>query len=591
MPVTRKKRLYSFGCLPCLLAAFLFLVAGTGPAHSQTYIENVTLVDVVKQQLLPNQTIVITGDRITEIQATRKIKPPAKADIVDGTGKFLIPGLTDAHIHFFQNGGLYTRPDVIDLRKYRSHEAELEYAHDQMQNVLQRYLKNGITQVIDVGASQRFLQQRKELAIQTDLPTIYMTGPLLTTYEPKVYANLGSDKPFNLVRSVEEGVKMVQEQLAYQPDFIKIWYIAGADGLPVAESAKKNLPIIKGIIDEAHRNKLRVAVHATERITAQLAVENGADFLVHSIDDEILNADFVGLMKKNKTILCPTLTVSPGYVQTFIQQLQFSNEELLKADPFQLGSLLDLKHLPDSTLVARYKNGSLAGMARNKTADSISRVNLKMLADAGVLIATGTDAGNIGTLHASSYLPEIKAMKESGLSNWQILIASTLNGAKILGMENEFGSVTKGKKANLVLLNANPIDTIENLGRIYRVFNQGKMLNPEEILKDSPEDLAQRQLNAYNLRNIEAFLEPYAEDVEVYMFPNSLQYKGKETMRKQYAGMFEQVTNLHCELLERIVQGNIVIDKERVQFGTQKVEAVAIYHIEGGKIKRVFFVQ
>lgn len=384
---------------------------------------------------------------------------------------------------------------------------------------------------------------------------------------------------------------MVQAQLAYQPDFIKIWYIAGADGLPIAESAKKNLPIIKGIIDEAHRNKLRVAVHATERITAQLAIENGADFLVHSVDDEILNPDFVQLMKKNKTILCPTLTVSNGYIQTFIQQLQFSNDELLKADPFQLGSLLDLKHLRDSTLVARYKNGTLAGQARSKTADSISRANIKLLADAGVLIATGTDAGNIGTLHASSYLPEIKAMKESGLSNWQILIASTLNGAKMLGKESEFGSVSPGKKANLVLLHANPIDTIENLGRIYRVFNQGKMFNPEELLKDSPEDLAQRQLNAYNLRNIEAFLEPYAEDVEVYMFPNSLQYKGKETMRKQYAGMFQQVTNLHCELLGRIVQGNIVIDKERVQFGPQKVEAVAIYHIEGGKIKKVFFVQ
>ena len=161
----------------------------------------------------------------------------------------------------------------------------------------------------------------------------------------------------------------------------------------------------------------------------------------------------------------------------------------------------------------------------------------------------------------------------------------------MLGKESEFGSVSPGKKANLVLLHANPIDTIENLGRIYRVFNQGKMFNPEEILKDSPEDLAQRQLNAYNLRNIEAFLEPYADDVEVYMFPNSLQYKGKETMRKQYAGMFQQVTNLHCELLGRIVQGNIVIDKERVQFGPQKVEAVAIYHIEGGKIKKVFFVQ
>lgn len=591
MPVIRTQHSFPSGSLPCLLVAILFVIAGPAPLHAQTYIENVTLVDVVKQQLLANHTVVITGDRITDVQPTRKIKPPAKADIVDGTGKFLIPGLTDAHIHFFQNGGLYTRPDVIDLRKYRSHEKELEYAHDNMEKVLQRYLKNGITQVIDVGASQRFLQQRKKLANQPDLPAIYMTGPLLTTYEPKVYANLGNDKPFNLVGSVEEGIKMVQAQLAYQPDFIKIWYIAGADGLPVAESAKKNLPIIKGIIDEAHRNKLRVAVHATERITAQLAIENGADFLVHSVDDEILNPEFVQLMKKNKTILCPTLTVSNGYIQTFIQQLQFSNDELLKADPFQLGSLLDLKHLPDSTLVARYKKGSLAGMARNRTADSISRVNLKMLADAGVLIATGTDAGNIGTLHASSYLPEIKAMKESGLSNWQILVASTLNGAKMLGKESEFGSVSPGKKANLVLLHANPIDTIENLGRIYRVFNQGKMFNPEELLKDSPEDLAQRQLNAYNLRNIEAFLEPYAEDVEVYMFPNSLQYKGKETMRKQYAGMFQQVTNLHCELLGRIVQGNIVIDKERVQFGPQKVEAVAIYHIEGGKIKKVFFVQ
>lgn len=591
MPVIRTKHSFPSGSLPCLLVAILFVIAAPAPVHAQTYIENVTLVDVVKQQLLANHTVVITGDRITDVQATRKIKPPANADIVDGTGKFLIPGLTDAHIHFFQNGGLYTRPDVIDLRKYRSHEKELEYAHDNMEKVLQRYLKNGITQVIDVGASQRFLQQRKELANQTDLPAIFMTGPLLTTYEPKVYANLGNDKPFNLVSSVDEGIKMVQTQLAYQPDFIKIWYIAGADGLPVAESAKKNLPIIIGIIDEAHRHKLRVAVHATEHITAQLAVENGADFLVHSVDDEILNPEFVQLMKKNKTILCPTLTVLNGYNQTFAQQLQFSNDELLKADPFQLGSLLDLKHLRDSTMVARYKNGTLAGQARSKTADSISRANIKLLADAGVLIATGTDAGNIGTLHASSYLPEIKAMKESGLSNWQILIASTLNGAKMLGKESEFGSVSPGKKANLVLLYANPIDTIENLGRIYRVFNQGKMFNPEEILKDSPEDLAQRQLNAYNLRNIEAFLEPYSEDVEVYMFPNSLQYKGKETMRKQYAGMFQQVTNLHCELLGRIVQGNIVIDKERVQFGPQKVEAVAIYHIEGGKIKKVFFVQ
>ncbi|WP_405608930.1 nuclear transport factor 2 family protein [Polaribacter sp. Asnod1-A03] len=109
--------------------------------------------------------------------------------------------------------------------------------------------------------------------------------------------------------------------------------------------------------------------------------------------------------------------------------------------------------------------------------------------------------------------------------------------------------------------------------------------------KVTPEDLAQQQLDAYNLRDIEAFLEPYAEDVEVYTFPNTLNYKGKETMRKRYGKMFKDVTNLHCELENRIVKGNVVIDKERVQFNDKIIEALAIYHIENNKIKKVYFVR
>ena len=101
------------------------------------------------------------------------------------------------------------------------------------------------------------------------------------------------------------------------------------------------------------------------------------------------------------------------------------------------------------------------------------------------------------------------------------------------------------------------------------------------------------QLNAYNARDIDAFLEPYAEDVEIYEFPEKLRYKGKETMRKQYGGMFEQTKNLHCELVNRIVTGNTVIDHERVTYGGDKspVQAVAIYKIENGKIKRVYFTR
>lgn len=574
------------------LNIIVFLLLSSSSLFAQTYITNVTIADVEKQKLIPNQTVVITKDLISNIQSSTKIKIPANATVIDGKGKFLLPGLVDAHIHFFQNGGLYTRPDAIDFRSEMPYNKEIDLAHQTMEDKLRRYLQNGITTVIDVGATYSFLKQRKEFATKDFAPTVYMTGPLATTYEPAVYENLKEDEPFNLVKTVDDGIKMVQNQLPLNPDFIKIWYITARDKDGIEASARKNLPIIKAIIDEAHKNKLKVAVHATERITAQLAVEVGCDFLVHSVDDEVLKDDFVQLLKKNKTILCPTLIVHDGYVNTFGQKIEFTSHELLKSDPYQLGSLLDLKHLPDTLLINNYKRSvnAEAFLADVAKENATCMQNLKKLSDAGVLIATGTDAGNIGTLHASSYLAELKAMQKSGMSIWQIIQASTINGAKVLHKENEFGTISIGKKANLILLDNNPIEDLDNIAKINRVVNRGVVFSPSDLIPETPEALAQRQLNAYNLRNIEAFLEPYAEDVEIYKYPNELQSKGKENMRNGYSDMFKRVPDLHCQLVERIVQGNIVIDKERVQFGNKFIEAVAIYHIENGKIKKVFFI-
>ncbi|WP_108424349.1 amidohydrolase family protein [Flagellimonas amoyensis] len=574
------------------LLACAFLIS-TFSLFAQTYITHVTVADVEKQRLLPDQTVVITDGLISSIKKSSTVKIPQNATVIDGRGKFLFPGLVDAHIHFSQNGGLYTRPDAIDLRKYMDYNNEIALARSDMETKLRRYLQNGITTVVDVGSSFNLLDARNGFKDNATTAQIFMTGPLLTTYEPAALANLGNDGVFTLTKTIEEGIKGVQQQLPHQPDFIKIWYIAGADGLSVEESARKNLPIVNAIIEEAHKHNLKVAVHATERITAQLAVENGADFLVHSVDDEVITDDFVALLKKNNVALCPTLVVPSGYMDTFGQKLELGTHDLQKADPYQLGTLLDLKHLPETSLIENYKKyaNDPKNVEKLQKSDSISRVNLKKLSDAGVLIVTGTDAGNIGTLHTSSYLPELKAMQESGMSNWKIMQASTVNGAKLFGKENEFGTVTTGKKANLLLLDANPIVDIENVTQIHTVFNQGEAFKPNDLLQDSPTDLAQRQLNAYNLGDIEAFLEPYAEDVEVYAFPDQLLYKGKETMRGQYAQMFKNTPDLHCELKERIVQGNVVIDKERVQFGTETVEAVAMYHVENGKIKKVYFIQ
>jgi hypothetical protein len=118
------------------------------------------------------------------------------------------------------------------------------------------------------------------------------------------------------------------------------------------------------------------------------------------------------------------------------------------------------------------------------------------------------------------------------------------------------------------------------------------ILLPTLGYSQTPTELADLQLKGYNERNIELFLEAYSDTVKVYNFPNQLMYKGKTTMRQNYAGMFTNLPDLHCTIKSRVVVGNTVIDEEQVLFrkGQPELHAVAIYKIANGKIQEVYFI-
>lgn len=120
--------------------------------------------------------------------------------------------------------------------------------------------------------------------------------------------------------------------------------------------------------------------------------------------------------------------------------------------------------------------------------------------------------------------------------------------------------------------------------------NQYKTNN--SIIPNSPEDLVQQQLDGYNARDIDAFLAPYSEEVEIYNFPNELRDKGKEKIKPGYEAFFARCPDLHCELVNRTVLGNTVIDHEKITGipNMEFLEAIAIYKIENGKIAKVYFV-
>lgn len=576
---------------------WMILIFSVNSYHSQIYIENVTVVDVIHKKLVPDQTVVFSGKPIIEIKPSRQIKIPQNSHVIDGKGKYLIPGMTDSHVHFFQSGGLYTRPDALDLRKHVPYEKEIRWSHNQMEDLLQRYLKMGITSVIDPGATYNLLKLRDSLQENIRLPSVYMSGPLITTYEPEVFKNLNKDEPFRLLTSIDDAKKLVQEQLPYKPDFIKIWYIVTGDADKKKEQTKKLEPAIKAVIDEAHKNNLKVAVHATERFTAETAVQNGADYLVHNIEDEIISNDFVKLLKSKKVIVSPTLTVMDHYYDTYGQKIVYDTYELENSNPESIGSMYDLKHLTqtsDSAMLNKLKTrfNTPKVKAYISKMDSIRRVNLKKLSDGGVTIAAGTDAGNIGTQHGSSFMAELKAMKASGMTEWQILQSATINPAKILNKEKDFGSIEVGKAADLVVLNSNPVENLGNLSDISAIFRNGMPIDVKRIVQNTPENLVQQQVNGYNARNIDAFMEPYAEDVELYIFPSKLISKGKEAMRKIYVNLFSTTPDLHCEITQRIVNDRYIVDKENItgQRPGIQTEATAIYEIKDDKISKVYFL-
>lgn len=569
----------------CTLVLLSLFVACAAMAQSITWITNVTIVNTKDGKLQPSQTVVVQGETILQVMKyNAKTKVPDSVKQVDGTGKFLMPGLVDGHIHFFQSGGLYTRPDGLNLGKVFPYEKDQQWIKDNHNDLMRRYLACGITTVADVGGPMSNYEVRTNNSNNPNSPAAWVTGPLISTYQPP---NLDKkDPPIIKVTSEEEARELVRKQLPFKPDFIKIWYIV----LP-GQQAAATLPIVKAAIDESHKNGLKVCVHATEYETAKLSVEAGADILVHSVDDQLLDEAFLKRMKEKNVTYIPTAIVAKKYREVFTQQHDITTHDLIYANPFVLNQLFDLRHLKSKEIGFDYKSYAKSVQLHDKS-DTIIWQNIKRVADAGINLVAGTDAGNIGTMHASSMYTELLVMRRSGLTNAQVLRSCTYNAAVGFGKEAEAGSIAPNKLANFLLLNRNPFDSLAYVNDIDFVMNRGRLIRKDTLLPVTPELLVQQQLVAYNARDIDGFLLPYSDSVELYAYPGKLMGKGKEEMRKSYAGMFQQVKQLHCELVNRMVLGNVVIDHESVSgFGPKPVRAIAIYTIVNGKIQKVEFVQ
>ena len=438
-----------------------------------------TVINPADGKVLPNTTVVIDGDKIERV-AMGKQDAASLGKQIDCTGKFILPGYIDTHVHFFQSGDLFTRPDGTDLNSVRPYKDEVAWVKSHVNDVFARYLRSGITSVVDVGGPFWNFEVRKTANATAKAPRVAVAGPLISSVS-REKLDLG-DPPIVKIDTPDQAREFVRKLAEQKPDLVKIWYIVDKDH-PV-ESFR---PIVRATIEESHAHKIRVAVHATELETARAAVEEGADVLVHSVTDNPVDDAFVKLLKDRHTILCPTLVVFERYGRTFSHQLNLTQEEKAWGNPEVIASL-DVTKIPQDKLPERIKNALAKPdetLDRIKKTYEVALPNLKKLENAGVTIAAGTDAGNIGTIHGPALFREFQLMKEAGLTPMQILQCATANAAKLFGGNTgaQIGKIEKGYFADLVILNSNPLDDIAHASDIDAVIKNGAVYPADSILR------------------------------------------------------------------------------------------------------------
>lgn len=388
------------------------------------------------ERILESQTVLIQGETIFKFGASSDVTIPESAQIIDGDGKFLIPGLIDMHVHL-------TEKD------------------------LPLYIANGITTVRNVNGDTSHLKLRSMTATSTIVgPRIFTSGPLLSG--PKIPWKIKA-----VPTSPNEARQMVAKQKQMGFDFIKIYdglsmetYLATMD-----EARKQGIPAIGHIPElvgfKEVLNQKQASLEHVEKI-----VQFYFDFKY----EEQKIPDVAQMILDANSWVCPTIAV----------------HEIFKLNA--TGNFLPMLDNPEMAFVSPGIMAWWKGFARPARSDHGSDhqfdsgafydFQLKLtkgLFDAGVPLLAGTDAPNPGMVHGFALHEELRNLVLSGLSPYESLKIATGNGAKFLGLEDEIGKVEVGTMADLVLLSDNPLVNIENTKNIEGVMVRGKWYSRNQL--------------------------------------------------------------------------------------------------------------
>jgi imidazolonepropionase-like amidohydrolase len=432
------------------MSAVLVVGAQQPPAAQTVLLRDVRLIDGTGAPPREHVSMLLRNGRVEKIGETMLV--PSGVQVRELTGKTVIPGLISAHSHL----GL-----IVD----DAESSATGYTRENVTAQLKQFERYGVTTILSLGLNRDLVYELREeqRAGRLEGATILTAGcgigvpggaPPLLAATDQVY------RP----ATVEEARKEVDEFAAHRVDMVKIWvdqlHGAGPEMTP---------EIYKAVIEEAHKKHMRVAAHEYALEDARQLVTDGVDVLAHSVRDQVVDDGFVQAMKQNKVWYVPTFTVDESFF-VYAERPAF-----MESDFFQQAA--------GPKLMAKFNAPGYAEKinqdertAQHRKDFAVGQQNLKRLFDAGVNVGFGTDSGALpGRIPGFAEHRELELMVQAGLTPMQAIAAATGENAKLLHLPDR-GTIAVGKRADLLVLDADPLADIRNTQKIVAVYHEGRSI-------------------------------------------------------------------------------------------------------------------
>src|SRR5450432_3139292 len=443
--------------------------------RGQTWLIQNARIFVGNGKVIESGAVLVRGGKIAVVYDGSF--PEAKtldAEPIDAAGKTVLPGLIDMHIHLGGPGGFYDDWSKYDPAK--ANERELE-----------AYLYCGVTAVRSTGDQvDPMLKLRQQFDSGEKLGAeLFLCGPLFTAegghgteYAKNLpeMARAGFNAQFlRIPKTQEEARKQVDDLAAKGVNAIKGVLEAGVPSYPFK---RMNLDLLRAVVAEAHAKHLPASVHTGESQDVIDAVALGADSIEHgSFRDEIPDAT-IAEMKAKGVALDPTLSVAEGFTQ-FGQ----GKADLLKRSLVQQVTTKELLTGTEHATVSTEMKSLREGLSHYPTSVEMGDRNLIKAWRAGVMLVTGSDAGNFLVMHGPTVQHEIELWVAAGIPPEVALQGATYNAAKLLRAENRIGTIEVGKEASLLIVDGNPLQDVRALSSISAVLMKGERVGRSALFE------------------------------------------------------------------------------------------------------------